>query len=234
MDSLVGAEIGEAWDNGKGEYYAVAVLNKTKAIQIYTNMIRSNQAVIDNLVTVSEAEKYSLEAYSRYQFAATVADINISYGNLLSVIGAPGLAQGLEKGDDFRLEAANIAKAIPVNLVVQDDKSGRIQGAFSKVLSGMGFQSGGSNSRYMLDVKVNSAPVELPNNQNKFTRIEVSANLVDTSIGTVLLPYSFNNREGHITQAEAENRALTAAERKISNEYGNVLNGYLSQQMPKK
>jgi hypothetical protein len=33
MDSLVGVEIGETWFDGKTNYYAAAVLNKTKALQ---------------------------------------------------------------------------------------------------------------------------------------------------------------------------------------------------------
>jgi len=234
LDSLVGAEIGDAWNNGGNEYYAVAVLNKTKAIQIYSNMIRSNQVMINNLINLSDTDKYSLEGYSRYQLAATVADINYGYGNLLSVIGSPALAMGLGKGDDYRFEAVSIARAIPLNLVVQNDPSGRIQGAFSKILSGMGFQSGSGNSRYLLDIKVNSTPVDLPNNQNKFTRIEVSADLIDEYSATVLLPYNFNIREGHLTQSEADNRAFTAAERKINSEYANILNGYLSQLLPRK
>jgi len=52
MDSLVGAEIGETWFDGKTNYYAAAVLNKTKALQTYSNLIKVNQAMIDNLVNM--------------------------------------------------------------------------------------------------------------------------------------------------------------------------------------
>ena len=232
MDTLVGAEIGDTWDDGKGAHYAVAVLNKTKAFQIYTGMINSNQTMINNLINLSPAEKNTLEGYSRYQFAAVVADINISYGNLLSVIGAP--MQGLKKGDDYRLEAKNITKEIPVAIRVQNDKSNRIQGAFAKAISDAGFQSGGSNSRYLIDVNVNSQPVTIPGNAYLFTRMEVTANLTDTSNKSVLMPFNFNVREGHTSQAEADNRAILAAERKINSDYAKTLNDYLSQLLPKK
>jgi hypothetical protein len=234
MDSLVGAEIGDTWYDGKNEYYAIAVLNKTKAIQVYSNMIRVNQAMIDNLVNMPAAEKNTLDGFARYQLAATTADITFSYGNLLSHIGAPSFAQSLKKGDVYRLEAQNINKAIPVSITVKNDKSGRIQGAFAKAFSDLGFRSGGTNSRYVLAVDISVSPVELANQQNKFTRIEITANLTDTSLNAVLLPYNFNSREGHITQSEAENRAYTAAERKINEEYSKLLNDYLSQLLPKK
>ena len=233
MDSLVGAEIGDAWDNGK-DYYAIAVLNKTKALQAYSNMIRSNQAMIDNLVNIPAADKNTLDGFARYQFAAVIADVTMTYGNLLSHIGAPALAQELKSGDTYRLEAQNITKAIPVGVTVTNDKSGRIQGAFAKALSELGFRSGGNNSRYVLQVNITVSPVELANNANKFARMELTANLTDTRLGSVVLPYNFSNREGHATQSEAENRTYASAERKINEEYARLLNNYLSQLLPKR
>jgi len=231
MDSLIGAEIGDTWNDGE-TYYAVAVLNKAKASQIYSGMIKSNQAMIDNLVNIPVAEKNTMNGLARYQFAAAVADITRPYLNLLSVIG--GSVPAFKSGNDYRLEALNIIKAIPVGLTVRNDMSGRIQGAFARALSDLGFDSGGTNSQYMLDVVITTAPVEIANNPNKFTRIELKADLKDTRAGTVLLPFDFNSREGHSTQEEANNRAYIAAERKISQEYSNLLSDYLSQLLPKR
>jgi hypothetical protein len=231
MDTLVGAEIREVWFDSKSTWYATAVMEKAKTTQVYNEMIQANQNIINNLVTMSQTEKNSLEGFSRYQFAAAVADINITYGNVLQVIGAP-LPAGLVKGDTYRIEAQNITKSIPVGITVRNDKSGKIQGAFSKSLSTLGFRSGGNNSRYMLDVNVVASPVEFPNNANKFTRIEVDARLTESSI--TLLPYNFAEREGHSTQSEAENRAYASAEKKINDEYPKLLSNYLSQLLPKR
>jgi hypothetical protein len=233
MDTLLGAEVREVWSDPKNTWFAVAVMEKAKTTQLYTEMISANQNMISNLITMSQAEKNSLEGYSRYQFAAAVADINITYGNLLQIIGAP-LPQGMVKGDVYRIEAQNIAKAIPVGITVKNDKSGRIQGAFAKSLSDLGFRSGGNNARYVLDVNVVTSPVDLPNNQNKFARMELSADLTDTSQKAVLLPYNFSNREGHATLSEAENRTYIAAERKINDEYAKLLSDYLSRLLPQK
>ncbi|MCL1932136.1 MAG: LPP20 family lipoprotein [Treponema sp.] len=231
MDTLIGAEIKEVWFDSRSTHYAVAVMEKTKTAQVYTEMILANQNIINNLVTMSPAEKNSLEGFSRYQFAATVADVTVSYGNLLRVIGA-AVPAGIVRGDDYRLEAQNIVKAIPIGVTVSNDKSGRIQGAFAKALTELGFRSGGNNARYVLRVEVTVSPVDLPANANKFARMELSANLTDTGAGAVLLPYNFNNREGHATMPEAENRVYLAAERKINEEYAKLLNGYLSQLLP--
>jgi hypothetical protein len=228
MDALVGAEVKEVWYDSKSVYYAAAVMEKAKTARLYSDMIRANQNLISNLVTMNQTEKESLEGVSRYQSAAVVADINISYANVLKVIGAAAPSD-IKPGAEYRLEAQNIAKSIPVGIRVVNDKSGRIQGAFARVLSDQGFRSGGNNVRYMLEVEISVSPAESPNNANKFVRIELSANLTDS--GTVLLPYNFTPplREGHITVSEAERRAYLAAERKISEEYKTTLSNYLSQ-----
>jgi hypothetical protein len=235
LDSLIGAETGDVWYDGKGIHYAVAFLNKAKAAQVYTDMIKANQAMIDSLTAMSEAEKNTLDGYARFKFAAVIADISLSYGNLLSVIGRP---QNLKRGDDYRFEARNIVTSIPVGLSVKNDKSNRIQGAFANALSQLGFRSSsgntGGNSRYMLDVDIVTSPVDLPGNQNVFTRIEVNADLKDTTTGVVLVPFSYNTREGHNSQSEADNRAYATAERKINQDYAALLDDYLSSLLPKR
>jgi hypothetical protein len=234
MDSLVGAEIKEVWQDTKNNvFYAAAVMEKAKTIQLYNEMVKANQSVIDNLLSMNQTDKNSLEGFARYQFAAIVADINFTYGNVLQVLGSP-LPVNLTKGDNYRLEAQNITKAIPVGIIVKNDKSGRIQGAFAKALSNIGFRSGGNNSRYILNVDITVSPVDLPNNTNKFARIELSADLTDTSVSSILLPFNFSSREGHTTITEAENRTYMAAEQKINEEYKNLISDYLSHLLPKK
>ena len=235
MDSLVGAEIKEVWlDSRNNTYYAAAVMEKAKAAQMYTEMILANQDIIDNLVPIGQAGKNSLEGFSRYQFAATIADVNASYRNLLRLIDAP-VPAGPPNGNEYRLEAQNIVKAIPIAITVTNDKSRRVQGAFAKALAELGFRSGGNNSRYVLQVDITISPVDLPNNQVPvWGRIELSADLTDTAGGVVLLPYNFNDRDGHNTPSELENRLFLTAERKIGEEYAKLLNEYLSQLLPRR
>jgi hypothetical protein len=234
MDTLIGAEIREVWlDSRSNTYYAAAVMEKAKAVRSYTEMVLANQNIIDNLVPISPAGKNSLEGFARYQFAATIADVNSSYRNLLRLLDAP-VPSGPANGNEYRLEAQNIVKAIPVAVTVTNDKSGRVQGAFAKSLSELGFRSGGNNARYVLRIEITVSPVDLPNNPNKFARMELSANLTDTAGGSVLLPYNFNNREGHTSLSEAENRLYLAAERKINEEYAKLLSNYLAQLLPRR
>jgi hypothetical protein len=232
MDSLVGAEIADVWFDGRSAYYAVAVMERAPAAFLYADMIRANGDIIRGLTAIPPGEKNSLESYSRYQLAAVIADANQVFSNVLSVVaGGPagGVPGDLKRGDDYRLEAMEVARNIPISVNAVNDPSGRIKNAFAAALNRAGFRSGGGDTRYVLEAALALNPVELPNQQNKFIRYDVEANLKDREAGdAVLLPFSVNGREGHLTLAEAENRALGAAVRKIDESYGAALSSYLS------
>ena len=233
MDNLIGAEIGDRWEGrGRGSSFALAVLHRERATQIYTEMIRANLEIIDNLTNISLTERNSLNGFSRYQFAAVIADMNTNYAAVLSVVGAPPV-HGLRSGDDFRLSAQEIATAIPIGIHIRNDRAGRIQGAFATAFSDLGFRTGGTNPRYLLDVDVIIHPTDHPGARVIFKRMELTANLIDTTTGAVLLPFAFNVREGHATQSEAENRTFLVAEQRINNEYRDMLSNYLSQLIPR-
>jgi hypothetical protein len=234
MDRLVGAEIKEVWEDSKtSTTYAVAVMEKAQAAQLYSDMIKANLGMINNLTSMSQTEKNTLEGFSRYQFAAAVADMNISYENVLKVMSAP-VPGGIKKGDDYRLEAVEITKTIPIAVVVRGDRQGRIQSALAKVLTDLGFRSGGNNSRYIVNAQLTISEAQVANQTFKFARYEITADLNDTSTNQTLVPFSISGREGHNLLPEAENVALRAAERAISEEFSYMINDYLSRMMPKK
>lgn len=231
LDTVVGAEIKDTWDDGK-TYYAVAVLDKAKASITYANLIEKNEETVAKLVDIPASEKDTLDAYARYDLASAVADTNVKFLNLLSVINPAQAAAkrgSVSNGDALRLECLRIAQNIPIGISVEGDRDGRIAAAFASVISDAGFKSGGKNSRYVLNAKMALSPVELANQTNKFSRYTLDSKLTDTATGSVLLPYGSNGREGHATMSEAENRAFRAAEQKIKSEYPLALSGYLSQ-----
>jgi hypothetical protein len=230
---LVGAEIRDTWSDG-GNFYAVAVMEIPKTVRLYTQMIQDNQKIIDTLVDIPISERNSMDSLARFQFAATIAEVNKVFANVLSVIGAP-VPEGMKGPEDYRLAASAIMNTIPVMVAVENDRNGRIRGAFTSALSSAGFRTGGTGSRYQLQGRLSFSEVQLPNQTtNKFIRYLIEGNFVDTSTGDILFPYSINGREGHISLAEAEIRALGAAEKKIKEDYIDTLSAYLYRLIPKK
>jgi hypothetical protein len=235
MDTLVGAEIADVWFDSKSIYYAAAVMEKQKTAVLYADLIRSNERIIGDLTVMDAARKNTLDGYSRYLLAAAIADANRVYANVLTYVGnTSGIKPAeMKKGDEYRLAAAEIARTIPIGVNISGDKAGRIGNAFSKALNGLGFRSGGGNSRYVLSGNYAAENADLPNQKNIFVRYNVEAKLTDTAEGgAVLLPYNASGREGHITQSEAEERAMRAAEKNIADEFAPAMQKYLSTLLP--
>jgi hypothetical protein len=237
LESLIGAEIKDNWYDGRTTYYAAAVMERAKTAVLYGDMIRTNEKIITDLITMPDRVKNSLDGYSRYVFAGTIADANRVFANVLSVVGYnnTGIDPGsMKKGDEYRLEAAEIAKNIPIRIRVANDSADRIRGAFVSAVNKAGFRTGTGNARYLLDVSVVLSPVDLPNQSNKFVRYAVDANLTDQETEAILLPYNIGARSGHLTAVEAENRAYSDAVRNINETYGDHLSAYLAALLPEK
>lgn len=232
MDSLVGAEIADVWQNGADRTWsAVAVLEKQRTAVLYADLIRGNQRLINEITKIQDAEKNSLEAFSRYRLAATIADANKLYATLLSVIGSspPGLNPSeIKGGSDYRLEAAKVARTIPIAVRVEGDRQNRIGNAFATALGRIGFIGSGTNNRYVLNATLSLSSANLSGNQYQFCRYNVDAYLTDTSNDSRMSPYNISGREGHNAMNEAEIRAINSAAKKIDSEFEQVFDDFFS------
>lgn len=231
QDTIVGAEIKDTWFDGNRTTYAVAVMDKSRAMVLYAELIEANESSIQSLTAIPAAERNTLDAYARFDLAATIAEANAGFVNVLSVV-SPGAAaarrSGLTMVEDMRLECRKIAEKIPITVQVENDREDRIRSAFSSVISGAGFKIAESGSRYALQAVLRLSETELPKNPNKFARYQVESRLTDAQNATSVLPWTISGREGHATLPEAEHRAVRAAEKKIQTEFGAVFSDFLS------
>jgi hypothetical protein len=229
MDTLIGAEIKDVWRSADGTYYAAAVMDRAKTSLIYSELIQQNLVTIAALTNLAQGEKESFEGFINYYRAAALADANQVFANVWNVISPGSMAgENLKTGNDYRVEAAGIAKNIPIAVTVENDRQNRIRGAFSGILSSAGFRTGGNDSRYVLKASFAMEELSYLNNPYRWIRYVIDANLIDSSTGAVLFPYNINDREGHTSLAEAENRAVRSAENAIKNNYMTVLGSFLT------
>jgi hypothetical protein len=227
MEQLIGAEVGARWfDEKNSTYYAVAIMEKPTAIKIYNELIDANLKTIESLRAIASTEKNTLEAVAKYKSAANIADVNQVFATTLLLLGGQNRKNSIGLGDDYRYEAENIAKTIPVNVIVEDDFEGIVKSAFSSALIDAGFRAGNERSRYVIEAKLSVFKVEL-NNPGKFARYIVESSFIDKNNNTILLSYSVNGREGHADQTEAYVRAVKASAKKISEDYPDRINEFL-------
>ena len=236
MDTLVGAEVTGRWhDAANNIYHAIAVMEKERTATIYSGLIRSNERIISELVNMPPQTRNSLDGFARYRLAATIADVNRVYANVLEIVGDTrgiNLAE-LRGGDNYRIAAAEIVRNIPIGVVVTGDRGDRIRNAFTGVVTRAGFRSGAADSRYVIRVLYNVFPVELPGQPNQFVRFELIASLEDTAGGssTLFAHPTMAGRDGHLTVFEAEERAFRTVERRISTEFEPAFTAFLDNLM---
>ncbi|MCL2206440.1 MAG: LPP20 family lipoprotein [Treponema sp.] len=231
METLVGAEIADVWfDAASNTHFAIAVMENERTSILYADLIRSNEQIIRGLVDMTFAERYSFEGFARYRLAAAIADTNRVYANVLTVVGdTRGINPAeVRSGEEFRVAAAQVRANIPIGVVVSGDRAGRLHSAFSAAVNAAGFRSGGEDSRYLLRFSYDVVPANLPGSPHQFVRFELVGALEDTAMGnSVMFSFFANGREGHLTQSEAEERAIRQAERRIAEAFTPSFHAYL-------
>jgi hypothetical protein len=224
MNQLIGAKIYDRWkepEKQNAKYHAVAVMEKSEAIRIYTQLIDDNLVLIEKLIAVPAVEKTTINAAARYYCAADIADANAVFKNVLMVLGVSYQGAEGDTGHDYRLSAENIIAQIPIAITVKGDVDSRISKAFALVFSRRGFRTSAAENAvsadrpYTLkaDFKMEDAP--LRDSKYKFTWFVLTASLVGKD-GTELLSFSETDREGHTIQDEARQRAIRSAETLIT------------------
>jgi len=235
LDTLIGAEIGNIWDDARGTVYAAAYLDKERAIAVYGNMLQTNLKNIEKLTAMTAAEKNTLDGYARYRLAAVIAGINAKHAGVLAQCGGPTAASlNMPGADALNIEASNIIKNVTVIVSVKGDSGNRIRDAFTKVISAEGLRTRGNSPPYTLEVNVDMSDVSFPNNSNKFCRFTVSAELIENSTDSALLPFNFSDRVGHSTYEAAQAMAFQQAEKSISEKFPAIFRGYLEGLLPKR
>ncbi|MDR2534636.1 MAG: LPP20 family lipoprotein [Treponema sp.] len=227
LDTLIGVEIKNVWNDTKTRtgWWAVAVMEKASGRERYTAELDKTISEINTLIDISNG--VSFESIAKCRAAVQLLPKAEVSALVLSMLEGPNRQPeitALASEAAVRLEQA---KAIPIDVRVTGDIDGRIKASFAKAFTDLGFRTGNQNSRFALEVTVNINPAEKNTYYN--TRYTVDAVLKDAATGAELFTYNIANREAHpASQAEANNRAVLGALKKIDQEFAEVLQGYLN------
>jgi hypothetical protein len=226
LDTLMGAEIRNAWNDTKNEnWYAAAVMEKAACRVLYSGEL--DKAVTQIKVLIEPSGGVSFKTAANCRKARTILERAEIYALVLAMLDGP------DRRPEISARGAGIAGllaqvlSLPVDVRVDGDINGRLKAAFTQALTAEGFMTGGPNPRFVLEAAAAFAPAP----QNRFfnTRYTVDAVLKDLLTGAGLFTYNAAGRESHpANQAEADNRALIGAERKITQEFPELLRQYLT------
>lgn len=231
VDFLIGVEIKEFWFDGNATWYAIAVLDKAKATDIYVDMIQKNSSAIQTLLKNASKDILSIEAYAAYDFAQDIALENEKHLQKLSVINSArvqNLKDSFISSKKLAAQKLEIAKQIPIFVSVADDENGKIKSAFFEVISKIGFRATSDDDvRYVLEATVLLEETAATDGKTTRCRYNLDAHILDTDTNQKFAPFSAKGREGHSNYTEAKNRAVASLVKKVSNDFSNTFSDYL-------
>jgi len=216
VDTLLGVEIREVWQDKKGKrWYAAAVIEKEAGRRNYASLLDSEEAEIERLLS----GEITFDAIGRCAKAREEAGKAATNALILVTLDGPDRraeVAALSRQAAERQEAAR--DSLPIDVRVTGDRGERVKAAFASAFTNAGFRTGNARSRYALAVtySVESAA------QGRYfnSRYTIDAVLQDTQTGAQILTYNFSDRASHPAgQSEAEARALTDAEKRIKEEF---------------
>ena len=232
VDNLVGVETKEYWqDAANGTWYAIAVLDKAKAADIYAEMIKKNASAIDTVLNNIGSDKNSFDAFGAYYFAEEIAVENEKHLNKISVIDnslTGGLKSYCPSSKNLHAKKMEIAKNIPINIQTFNDEHGRYKQAFSKAVADAGFKGTFDDSvRYTLIAKFEFERSDTTDKKTVRCRYNCESYIVDATTGHQIVPFTVKGRESHVNYEEAQRKAEGALVEKIKKDFSEALYSYI-------
>ncbi len=231
VDCLIGVEAKEFWFDGNTTWYCLAVLEKGKAAEIYADMIKKNAGTISMLLENFSDDENSLDGYAILDFAEDISSENENHLKKVAVIKnelVSSLKSLCPSSKQIHAKKMEVAKNIPICVIVNNDVDGRFAAAFSEGISSVGFLGTyDSSARYILYAEINFERSDTTDGKTTRCRYNISSYILDAETSLQIVPFSFSGREGHVDYIEAKNRAVKSVESKIRKEFPRVLSEYL-------
>lgn len=231
VDCLIGVETKGYWFDNNAAWYAIAVLDKTQATDIYSDMIKKNADSIETVLKNIRKDKKSFEAFAAYDFAEDIAIENEGHLKKLAVIN-PSVVNSLESycpsSKELHGKKMAIANEIPVCVVTEGDVDGRFKEAFSQAVTACGFKGSYDTSvRYILTAKVTFDKAETSDKKTVKCRYALESYILDTELQHQVVPYSVTGRDSMVSFEEAKVKSVRKLEEKIKTEYKEKFSEYL-------
>lgn len=232
VDNLVGVEVKEYWqDASSGTWYAIAVLDKAKAAELYADMIKKNAGAIDTVLKSVANDKYSFDSFGAYDFAEEIAVENEKNLNKIAVIDnsmVDSLKAYCPSSKNFHAKKMDVAKNIPICVKTFNDEHGRYKEAFSKAIAETGFKGSLDPSvRYTLVAKFEFERSDTTDKKSVRCRYNCESYILDATNGHQIVPFTIKGRESHVDYKEAQHKAEVALVGKIQKEFSEELYKYI-------
>jgi hypothetical protein len=216
VSGLIGV-ITESAQDRNGVWWATVRMNRAECAAVYGKTVRENEQVIVALRADAARQPGTLDAYAALRFAVVVAQVTDDLQSKLAILDRGAARRGVSYGstDTLRAEVLTVARSVVVDVRVNGDESGRLATALTAFLTRQGFRSG-RGGEYTLVSEYTAGTIDLPNNRgHQYVRYTFQTTLRDRA-GNDVFAWSETGREGHVSEADARERALRTAETAIT------------------
>lgn len=233
VDMLIGVEIANFWFDEISTWYAIAVLDKKKASILYQDMVMKNIKAFNSLVKKIDKNDYSFDTYALYDFAEDISKENEKLLQRLIVIDSDS-ASNLKKqtiaSKEVHVKKMNLAKELPIYIVIENDVDGRFEEAFYQAINSVGFRATLDGSvRYVLYAKFDFSRSDTSDKKTIRCKYNGETFIVDTMTGHQIIPYSLSGRESQVDFNEAKDKAVKKIIQKITSEYPDAMEAFLKE-----
>ena len=231
IKDLVGVEIKERWKSKDGTFYALAVLNRQKAINIYSEKLEQCASLINNALNIQNNEKGTFKEYSRHVFASSKANEMSLYKSYLSVLNpASSLIYEQEYDPDkLKLETSSIAKNILIYVQFKGNwEDVYLKSIFEKAFTSRGFTISNTNTgRYILSVKLELGKESKLSDDRLMVRYSLTYNLIDNTTEESLLSFVINDKAVHFDSDGLKNQILKSIKTKVEKDFNASFDKYI-------
>ncbi|HUK55977.1 MAG TPA: LPP20 family lipoprotein [Nitrospiria bacterium] len=228
---LENVTIAERWtDESKALYYALAVMDRQHAAAALRDRVASLDLKVEELLKQTRSSGPKLQTVRAYHEAVENILLREAYNTELRVVSSTGHGSesGVSLADVNRDFRDFLSKNFRIVVEVGGANSEPVRAAIVEGLNRQGLPvASAAASDLPPDLVVKGAvtldPVQMPAGgapPTYFVRWAAAFDLTDKASQQVIGSVARQGREGHLTQPEAEARALRTAEKEVSDEVG--------------
>jgi hypothetical protein len=223
---FLGIKFAPGYQDGQGNFFALAYINRGEAIGIYDAKIQFNLALIQDLLDTAEKGNDPLSALGKLKKARGISRIHEEYAKMVSVINPAA-------GRQYATTVLNTARRIQdittvyrprlTAAVVYKAADARIGRKLQEVMQGLGFTMTERNPAYIVTLTVSTAEETTP--AILFVRSGVDVKITPVSQSTVVFSYNRSlPRFGHATMEGAYGRAYLNIEKDLDENFTKEFN----------
>lgn len=219
IDSLVGVEIAETWKDKDGNFYSLAILNKTKTYLYYSEKISENEKTIKENINLISTDKDKFFIYGKLQNAIKLAQDNETYLDIIYAVNKASYtvtAKSITKVNYIENLASDFARKIYITISGLENKE-RIKNYFYKYFTDKGFSVNAPQTNYYFNIDLNIE--NTTSGELFYARYNFSANLKDAQNDSIIYSYSASERVAHKSNADANQKVIIRLEKKLDKEF---------------